>query len=61
MKGDINQDNSINIYDLIMLIEFVILGNTLPDHIFPLADINFDNSINSDDIVSLLYLIMNSY
>ena len=44
-----------------MLIEFVILGNTLPDHIFPLADINFDNSINSDDIVSLLYLIMNSY
>ena len=60
MKGDINQDNSINIYDLIMLIEFVILGNTLPDHIFPLADINFDNSINSDDIVSLLYLIMNS-
>ena len=61
MKGDINQDNSINIYDLIMLIEFVILGNTLPDHIFPLADINFDNSINSDDIVSLLYLIINSY
>tara|TARA_B100000470_G_scaffold28550_2_gene18706 strand:+ start:36 stop:2288 length:2253 start_codon:yes stop_codon:yes gene_type:complete len=60
MKGDINQDNSINIYDLIMLIEFVILGNTLPDHIFPLADINFDNSINSDDIISLLYLIMNS-
>ena len=60
MKGDINQDNSINIYDLIMLIEFVISGNTLPDHIFPLADINFDNSINSDDIVSLLYLIMNS-
>ena len=61
MKGDINQDNSINIYDLIMLIEFVILGNTLPDHIFPLADINFDNIINSDDIVSLIYLIMNSY
>lgn len=61
MKGDINQDNSINIYDLIMLIEFVILGNTLPDQIFPLADINFDNNINSDDIVSLIYLIMNSY
>ncbi|MAM45027.1 MAG: hypothetical protein CL703_05020 [Chloroflexi bacterium] len=61
MKGDINQDNSINIYDLIMLIEFIILGNTLPDQIFPLADINFDNIINSDDIVSLIYLIMNSY
>ena len=61
IKGDINQDNSINIYDLIMLIEFIILGNTLPDQIFPLADINFDNIINSDDIVSLIYLIMNSY
>jgi len=61
MKGDINQDNSINIYDLIMLIEFIILGDTLPDQIFPLADINFDNIINSDDIVSLIYLIMNSY
>ena len=23
MKGDINQDNSINIYDLVMLIEFI--------------------------------------
>ena len=61
IRGDINQDNSINIYDLIMLIEFIILGNTLPDQIFPLADINFDNIINSDDIVSLIYLIMNSY
>jgi len=61
IKGDINQDNSINIYDLIMLIEFIILGNTMPDQIFPLADINFDNNINSDDIVYLIYLIMNSY
>ena len=34
MKGDINQDNSINIYDLVMLIEFIFSGNTVPDNLF---------------------------
>ena len=61
MKGDINQDNSINIYDLVMLVDFVHLENTLPDYIFPLADIDFDNNINSDDIIALINMIMNSY
>jgi hypothetical protein len=61
MKGDVNQDNSINIYDLIKLADFVISGNTLPDYIFPIADINFDNSINYDDIIALVIMIMSSY
>ena len=61
MKGDINQDNSINIYDLVMLIEFIFSGNTVPDNLFHISDINYDNHINSDDIVSLIYLIVNTY
>ena len=61
MKGDINQDNSINIYDLVMLIEFIFSGNTIPDNLFHISDINYDNHINSDDIVSLIYLIVNTY
>ena len=61
MKGDVNQDNSINIYDLIKLADFLISGNTLPDFIFPIADINFDNSIDYDDIIALVIMIMSSY
>ena len=61
MKGDINQDNYIDIYDLIMLIDLMVSGNVVPDNLFPLADINFDNSINTDDVISLIYLIINSY
>ena len=61
MKGDLNRDRLLNIYDLVILIEFVILGNTMPDNLFPSADINSDNSINSDDILSMIYLIMNSH
>ena len=61
MKGDINQDNSINIYDLVMLIEFIFSGNTVPDNLFHISDINYDNHINSDDILSLIYLIVNTY
>ena len=61
MKGDINQDNYIDIYDLIMLIDLLISENLVPDNLFPLADINFDNSINTDDIISLIYLIINPY
>tara|TARA_Y100000746_G_scaffold215013_1_gene208812 strand:- start:55 stop:789 length:735 start_codon:yes stop_codon:yes gene_type:complete len=60
MKGDINQDNSINIYDLVMLVDFVLLENSLPDYILPIADINFDNNINSDDIIALIIMLMSS-
>ena len=61
MKGDINRDNYLNIYDLVMLIELAVLDITLPDDLFPLADINIDNNIDYDDIISLIYLIMNTY
>ena len=61
MIGDINRDNYLNIYDLVMLIELAVLDITLPDDLFPLADINIDNNIDYDDIISLIYLIMNTY
>ena len=54
LLGDLNQDEFLNIYDVIILIE-LILDNG--DYMY-YADLNQDSSIDVMDVVSLVSLIL---
>tara|TARA_Y100001970_G_scaffold290374_1_gene423901 strand:+ start:471 stop:1799 length:1329 start_codon:yes stop_codon:yes gene_type:complete len=57
--GDVNQDNSIDILDIVIIIQFII-GDALPTEQQQLvADINQDSSINILDIVVMIDNIVN--
>ena len=58
LKGDIHQDQILNVYDLLVLIEYTIFNNTIPANLIPIGDINADGFVNADDIGSLIALIM---
>ena len=50
LKGDLYQDQILNIYDLLVLIEYAIFNNTIPVNFLPVADMNADGFVNTDDI-----------
>lgn len=56
-KGDINQDDLINILDIILIINFI-LGDDYSDYEEWAADINFDFLINILDIVNIVNIIL---
>jgi len=58
LKGDIHQDQILNVYDLLVLIEYTIFNNTIPANLIPIGDMNADGFVNADDIGSLIALIM---
>ena len=51
--GDINQDNHVNIYDIVILVEYAML-----DIYFESGDLNQDESINIIDVIILVNLIL---
>jgi hypothetical protein len=58
LKGDLYQDQILNVYDLLVLIEYTIFNNTIPANLIPIGDMNADGFVNADDIESLIALIM---
>ena len=54
--GDLNQDGSINILDITLLINFILSNQYLE-----LADINSDGGLNILDVVNLIDIILNNY
>ena len=58
LKGDLYQDQILNVYDLLVLIEYAIFSNTIPANLIPIADMNADGFVNADDIGPLVALIM---
>ena len=54
-EGDINDDNSLNIFDIIILVEAILNGNNIS-----IFDINFDCALDISDIVELIDLILNT-
>jgi len=57
--GDINFSSTINVTDIIIIIEHITQNNLIiNDHKLLLADINSDNSINITDIVLVIDLII---
>ena len=59
IPGDVNQDQSIDVLDVVIIINFI-LGIESPDNIeFFASDINDDNHINIQDIILLINMIIN--
>ena len=57
IPGDLNQDQSVNILDIVELVN-IILGDNPNETQLYLGDLNFDGSINILDIIELVNLIL---
>ena len=57
-KGDINDDGTINVQDVIIAVNYA-LNNTIPDPgVFWSADMNYDNILNILDVVRIVNFIL---
>lgn len=57
--GDVNQDGTVNIQDIILLVNFI-LNNTEPGNFeYNLADLNTDGLLNVNDIILMVFIIIN--
>ena len=54
LLGDLNSDDSINIQDVIMIINVILTSQYLD-----LADMNNDNNVDVVDVVQLVNIILN--
>jgi len=53
LDGDLNQDETVNVEDLIVLVEIVLTAMDISDYIMSVGDLNYDASIDLFDILSL--------
>ena len=58
LNGDINLDGSINILDIVILINLILDFQTPTDSEFMISDINNDGILNILDIVQLINIIL---
>ena len=57
-SGDVNLDQKINIYDILILVD-IVMGLTDPEFCsMELGDLNLDNQITIIDVIELVYLVM---
>ena len=57
LYGDVNFDGSININDIVIMVNFV-LGQTPTDEQFITGDMNYDEVLNILDVVLLVNLVL---
>ena len=60
LSGDINIDRSLNVLDLVTMVDFIINQDSLSDEMMLIVDINQDNGFNVLDIVVFVQLIVGS-
>ena len=59
--GDVNSDNTIDIFDIILLVNFILDILTPSDEQFYLADLNQDQNISVIDVILVSNLILSSF
>ena len=59
MIGDVNFDSSIDVLDIVTIIQ-TIISNSDGIEISIIGDVNFDESLNVLDVVSLINIILES-
>ena len=56
--GDVNGDFSINVLDIVEIVQYILSGGTIPDFPFEKADMNGDGAVNVMDIILLVNEIL---
>ena len=59
--GDVNQDETIDILDLVLIMNNILGANTLSQLEFYASDINEDSIINIQDIIIIINIILNNF
>ena len=57
LLGDFNEDSSIDVIDVVILVDFILLNENLNSN-FHLYDINIDSQVDVLDIISLIQIII---
>ena len=60
LRGDVNQDNLLNVADIVMLINFILDTITLSEKQEVIVDMNDDDIINVLDVLQLVDIILNN-
>jgi len=58
IMGDVNGDLSINVLDILVIVNSIVGGETLSPAEFEAADMNFDGSANVVDIIAIVNIIL---
>ena len=58
LEGDINLDGTVNILDIVVLVNFILDSQTPTDSEFSSSDLNVDGMLNVLDIVQLVNIIL---
>ena len=58
--GDVNMDDSINVQDIVMIINHILGQIELDENQQNLADLNNDNLINVQDIILVVNIILSN-
>ena len=58
--GDVNEDETLNIQDLITMVNHILGSSTLSDCALEAADMNSDGTINIQDLITLVNAILGS-
>ena len=59
IAGDINDDNVLDILDVMIIVNYIVVGSELEDWQFDAGNINNDDVIDILDIVIMVNLILN--
>ena len=59
LDGDVNQDGSQNVQDIILMVNYVIGINDLDEDQIQIADLNGDGGVDVMDIILLVNIIVN--
>lgn len=60
LLGDVNFDETINVFDLLEISSFILGNNNLDSNQLEIADMNTDNFVNIIDILQLINIILSS-
>ena len=58
MLGDVNFDGSLNVIDIVLVVNFILGISDLVDAQIVLSDINADNTVDILDVVSMVNIIL---
>ena len=59
IQGDVNNDNTVDILDIMIIVNYIIVGGELGQEQYDLANINNDDVVDILDIIAMVNIILN--